>query len=137
MAAKANIVLADDQGTPVNHTFVPSGFENGVDIWEEKNVDAAVGNRRITASLSPPKQGATDYKAVIKLWNPQLEVTSPSTSTGYQPAPKVAYNCIAEVRVSLPARSSLQNRKDTSKMVGNLLLQQVMKDLLNDLVPPA
>lgn len=137
MAAKANIVLADAQGTPVNHTFVPSGFKDGVDVWEEKNVDASVGNLRITASLANPTQGGSDYKAVIKFWNPQLEVTAPSTATGYQPAPKVAYNCIAELRVNLPARSSLQKRKDTSKMMGNLILSSAMQDLLNDLVPPA
>lgn len=136
MAAMANIVLADAAATPVNHTFVPTSSKNGVFVWERKNVDAAIGNERITMSLTAPRNGGLNYKAVIKQWLPVLEVTSPSTGTGYQPAPKVAYNCVSEASFSIPQRSALQNRKDITKMFALLLQQSVVLSLLNDLEEP-
>lgn len=134
--AMSNIVLADGQATPVDHTFVPASNVSGVYTWEEKNADASVGNRRITASLKSPSGGSLNYKAVIKLWNPKLEVTSPSTSSGYQPAPKVAYTVASEVHVNIPQRSALADRKDSTAFVYGLLNTTVMKSLLNDLTTP-
>lgn len=136
MAAMANIVLADGQGTPANHTFVPVSNFNGLFTWEELNADASVGNRRITASLRPPSQGSLNYKATIKVWNPKLEVTSPSTSTGYQPAPKVAYTIACTMDITIPQRSALADRKDETQFMRNLLAENQITDILNNLVTP-
>jgi hypothetical protein len=136
MAAMANIVLNDGQGTPAAHTFVPVSNYNGVFVWEEKNADAAVGNRRITMSLRPPVNGSAVYKAVFKILNPKLEVTSPSTSSGYQPAPKVAYSVAATYEELIPERSALADRKDSTAFSKNLFAQSALTDLLNDLVTP-
>lgn len=136
MSVMGNIVLADAATTPVNHTFVPVSSKNGIFIWERKNVDASIGNERLTMSLTPPKNGGLNYKIVFKQWLPTLEVTSPATGTGYQPAPKVAYNNIAEATFSYPARSSLQNRKDITKMFALYLQTAMALEALNDLTEP-
>jgi hypothetical protein len=99
-------------------------------------VDAAVGNYRITMSLKSPAKTTTAYKAVIKMWIPQLEVTAGSTETGYQAAPKVAFRCISESHFELPERSGLAIRKDSSALFANLLDHATVKSLLNDLVTP-
>jgi hypothetical protein len=134
--AMTNIVLSDGQASPVSHTFVPVSNTNGIFTWEELNADASVGNRRITMSLRNPVNGSPNYKAVIKVWNPKLEVSSPSTSSGYQPAPKVAYTVATEVNVSIPQRSALADRKDETAFVKNLYATTVTMDLLNNLVTP-
>ena len=132
----ANIVLADGQATPANHTFVPVSNFNGLFTWEELNPDASVGNRRITMSLRPPVNGSLNYKATIKVWNPKLEVSGPSTSTGYQPAPKVAYTLACTMDVTIPQRSALADRKDETAFMMNILGNGFATDLLNNLVTP-
>ena len=136
MAAMANIVLADGQATPANHTFVAVSNSNGLFIWEELNPDASVGNRRISASLKQPANGSVNYKATIKVWNPKLEVSSPSTSTGYQPAPKVAYMLACTMDVTIPQRSALADRKDETAFMTNILQNSQIIDILNNLVTP-
>ncbi|DAD52663.1 TPA_asm: coat protein [ssRNA phage SRR7976299_6] len=136
MATMASFVLADGQTTPTNHTFVPVSNYNGLFVWEEKNVDAAVGNRKITMSLRNPQGKPAVYKAIIKIWNPKLDVTSPSTATGYQPAPRVAYSLSSTHEVLIPERSALADRKDSTAFAKNLYAQSVLTDLLNELVTP-
>jgi hypothetical protein len=136
MAAMADIVLADGQASPANHTFVPVSNVNGIFTWEELNADASVGNRRLTASLRRATSQNPNYKAELKVWNPQLEVTSPSTATGYQPAPKVAYALSAIITVVIPERSATANRKDETAFMANLLANSQIKSILNDLVTP-
>lgn len=136
MAAMANIVLPDGQATPANHTFVPVSNFNGLFIWEELNADSAVGNRRLSASLRPPTNGSLNYKAQIKVWNPKLEVSSPSTSSGYQPAPKVAYTVACTMDITIPQRSALTDRKDETAFMMNLLGNSQIMDILNNLVTP-
>lgn len=136
MAAMSNIVLTDGQASPASHTFVPVSNFNGVFTWEELNADASVGNRRITASLRTPNNGSLNYKATLKVWNPKLEVTSPSTSTGYQPAPKVAYTLAATIDVTIPQRSALADRKDETAFMVGLLGNSQITDILNNLVTP-
>lgn len=130
-----NIVLADGQGTPANHTFVPESAVGNVFSWIEQNADAAVGNRRITASLVKGAN-ATDYKATLKLWNPVLEVISDGGSSGYQPPPKVAFTLAMTVIFNIPARSALATRKDSTAFGKNLLNDATVKAILNDLVVP-
>lgn len=136
MPAMADIVLADGQASPANHTFVPVSNENGIYTWEELNADAAIGNRRLTASLRRATSKNPNFKAEIKVWNPKLEVTSPSTMTGYQPAPKVAYAVSAIINVVIPERSALADRKDETAFMANLLGNSQIKSILNDLVTP-
>lgn len=134
--AMSNIVINDGVATPVAHTFVPVSNTNGIFTWEELNADAAVGNRRITMSLRGPVNGSPNYKAVVKIWNPKLEVTSPSTSSGYQPAPKVAYSIAGDETRTIPQRSALADRKDSTAFARNLSSNAQYISLMNDLTTP-
>ncbi len=136
MAALADIVLNDGQATPAAHTFAVVSNVNGVQTYEELNPDASVGNRRITLSLRPPVNGSVNYKATLKIWNPKLEVSSPSTSSGYQPAPKVAYTVACTMDITIPQRSALADRKDETAFMKNLLSNAQVTDILNNLVAP-
>lgn len=131
-----DLVLADGQTPPVSHVFTAVTNVGGVFTWEELNPDAAVGNRRITMSLRQPTNGSSNYKATIKVWNPKLEVTSPSTSSGYQPAPKVAYTVACTMDVTLPQRSARTVRLDEHAFMVNVLNTVVAYDLLVDFVTP-
>jgi len=71
----------------------------------------------------------------VKLVTPILEQTSPSTSTGIQPAPTVAYNCIGKLELVLPDRSTIQNRKDLLAMMRDLIDEALITESVESLDP--
>jgi hypothetical protein len=124
----ANIVLADAQGTPVNHTFIPKGRDaNGVFWFEDQSQANAVGFWRISFEIKqppPPSAGtASDQRTTrvkVGLHEPILANITNSTVSGVEPSPQVAYVDRAFTEYVMPERSSLQNRKDLRKMNYNL-----------------
>jgi hypothetical protein len=62
-----------------------------------------------------------------------LEVTSPSTSSGIQPAPTVAYTPIATLEFVMPDRASQQERKDLLAMLRDLIDEAIVTSQVHDL----
>lgn len=131
MAAVANIVLADAQGTPVNHTFIPLGPDkNGVWWWEDQSASTPIGYNRISMALSRPAnpgpQAASGVDRVsrvkIGIHTPKLE-TMANNSAGITPPPMVSYIPRFTCDMIIPERSVLQDRKDLRKFA-YLLLQE-------------
>lgn len=124
----ANIVLADAQATPVNHTFVPVGRDNkGVYWFEDQSAVNAIGNWRISVDVKRPPVAAAgqnsqgrSFRIAVGLHEPILESVSNDTVSGIAPAPTISYVGRAFTEYVLPERSSLQNRKDLRKMNYNL-----------------
>jgi len=122
MSAIANIVINDGQATPVSHTFAPVTIDaQGVAKWADRSGGISVGFPGLSYSLKSPSGNSKSYKMTAKVTLPVLEQTSPSTSTGIQPAPTVAYNLIANVELVLPERSTLQDRKNLLAYLRNYL----------------
>lgn len=135
MPAVANIVLADAQATPVNHTFIPLGPDaNQVWWYEDQSQASAIGFWKVSISLSRPApvptnpfagqgKSVSERRSVAKvaLWEPVLENVSNNTVSGIAPAPTVSYVMRSICEFSMPERSSLQNRKDLRKMFALLL----------------
>lgn len=125
----SNIVLADAQATPVNHTFVPIGRDKVGTFWfEDQSQASAVGFWKISIEFTRPAVAAAKtnsdgrtMRARIGLHEPVLEVVSNNTVSGIAPAPTVSYvpRCFTEF--VMPERTSLQNRKDLRKMMALLL----------------
>lgn len=139
--AAANIVLADAQATPVNHTFVPIGYDtNGVYWWEDQSQASPIGYWRISMQLIRPAPGMAGqdsskrvYRAKVGLHEPILENTTNSTVSGIQPAPTLSYVPRSYVDYILPERSSLQNRKDLRKMAASLLAETQLTAMIENL----
>nr|QDH86743.1 MAG: hypothetical protein H4Bulk46826_000002 [Leviviridae sp.] len=142
--AAANIVLADAQATPVNHTFVPLGPDrDGVFWFEDQSATSAIGYWRVSAQLKRPpvaKAGQNSsqrtFRAVIGLHEPIMETVSNNTVSGIAPAPTIAYTSRGFVELVIPERASLQDRKSLRKMVANLLAEAQMTALCETLVTP-
>lgn len=128
MPQAANIVLADAQAIPVNHTFIPVGRDaNGVFWFEDQSFSNSVGYWRISVETKRPSgssQGTSaqnrTYRTRIGLHEPILEAVS-AASNGFTPAPTVAYVPRTFAEYVDPERSTLPNRKDMSKMMPLLL----------------
>lgn len=122
MSAIANVVINDGQSTPVAHTFAPVTIDAaGVAKWADRSGGISVGFPTLSYSLKNPTGQSKSYKLTAKVTLPILEQTSPSTSTGIQPAPTVAYNLIGNVELVLPERSTLADRKNLIAYVRNYL----------------
>lgn len=128
MAAFQNVVLTDRASTPVNHTFVPSG-------WEAKDVAAFIesasggvpeGSSRLTASVRKTPSG--NYKVVLKLDVPVL-VTEVINGVSVN---KVDLVNRAEISFNLSGRSTTAQRANLAGMSESAL--KSTQTLINDMI---
>lgn len=122
MTAIAALTLNDGAGTPVAHTFNPVNIDvAGVARWADRSGGIALGFPVVSFAMRNPTKASRSYKITAKVVTPVLEITSPSTGTGIQPAPTKAYDLIANVEFVLPERSTLQERKHILAYAKNYL----------------
>lgn len=145
MPALAPIVINDGQATPVAHTFNPAGpDENGVSFLYDRSGGIAVGFPELSINLRQPqrirsnsntKQTSSDrvFRATVVVRVPTLDVTSPATGTGIQPAPSKAYDTVVKMEFLLPERTTLQNRKDILAYAKNILANSNVVSVVQDL----
>lgn len=136
------IVINDGQTTPVAHTFNPAN-KDGKEVFHY--VDRAGGIpigygrlgvqlKRPPDRLSPGSTARADvFKISAKIDIPVLEVTSPSTSSGIQPAPTVAYTETVWIEFTVHGRSTEQNRKDILAYAKNLLNDSLLNAMVVNL----
>lgn len=142
MPSLANIVLADAQATPVNHTFVPVGPDkNQVQYLTDYSQQNAVGYWRISVEMTVPApsrvgddgQGQVT-RVRVGLHEPVLETSGDSSASGIIAAPTVAYIPRSFVEYVIPARSTTQNRKDLWKMTHLLAANSQIQNMVENLV---
>lgn len=120
MSALAPVTLADGQTTPVVHTFSPVNIDSvGVAKLVDRSGGIAIGFPVLTMSVRSPSKGSRNYRVIAKIVVPTLEVTSPSTGTGIQPAPTKAYDILGTLEFVLPERSTVQERKNAYAYLKN------------------
>jgi hypothetical protein len=142
MPSLANIVIADAQATPVNHTFVPVGPDkNGVQYLTDYSQANAVGYWQISIEVSSPTPArvgnngqSSVHKVRVGLHEPVLETPGDSSASGIIPAPTVAYIPRSFVEYVIPMRSTTQNRKDLWKMTHLLAANPQLQNAVEDLV---
>jgi len=136
MAQLTAISLADGQATPVNHTFSPIGVDQqGIARLEDRSTGIALGFPTISMSVRRPTKALPAYKVVGKAVLPVLEVTSPSTSSGIQPAPTKAFDLPFNFDFVLPSRATLAQRADILAFAKNFVAHAVVAAAVKDLDP--
>lgn len=138
MAALGNLTLTDAAATPVNHTYYPQPDTNNVGLarWVDRASGIALGFPFVTLWMRRPSPATRSWKVTAKVSMPVLEVTSPSTASGIQPAPTLAYTLIANVDFVLPERSTLQERKDLLAIFKDYMSDAVITAAIQDYDPP-
>jgi hypothetical protein len=122
MAQQTAITLTDaTPTTPVNRVFNPAKKDGDVYRWDYRGTGIVVGYDNLTITTRLPSKTSKATKVQLRLTCPVLEQTSPSTATGIQPAPTVAYNSVVDITFVLPERSVLQDRKNVLAMVRDLI----------------
>lgn len=141
MALYDNIVIADAQETPVNHTFKHTGKdESGVHWFTDSSQANAIGYWKISVSTTQPKParagdqaGGRSFKVKIGLHEPVL-AASGTASSGYAVAPKVAYVPRSFTEFLIPEETTKLDRENLAKMTPLLLQNTDMKSLVVDLI---
>lgn len=132
MAAIANIVINDGQGTPVAHTFAPAKTQADFAVLEDRSASVYIGFGKLTFALTRPsgstKNATRNLKLSIKIETPKLEVVSNNTISGIAPAPTVSYRPVVELVATMPERCSLQDRKDLQAYIRNVLSNPFVTD---------
>jgi len=136
MAAQADLTVTDS--VPTNLTFSAQRSDGTLATWIEKSSGMWIGNPVLTLGHRIPvftDQGT--YKVTLKLKVPVLEVTSPSTGTGIQPAPTIAYTNLGSVELVMSSRSDLTERKDLLAMLRSALNNAVVYNAVTDYAIPS
>jgi hypothetical protein len=96
-------------GSPGN--LDPEGFvPEGVAKWVDRSSGYQIGYPTLTLSCRAPTKTSRVTRVLAKFVQPVLEITSPSTSSGIQPAPTLAYNLTANLEFLIPERATLAER---------------------------
>lgn len=129
MPTAVAIVLSDAAGTPVNHTFNPSGKDSNEVYWYVDRSQAnAIGYWKISVELKEPNpaqagqsSAGRTYRVRVGLHEPVLETLGTSTVSGIPASPTIAYIPRAFAEFLLPERSILLDRQHLRKMMASLL----------------
>jgi hypothetical protein len=118
--------ISTDANIGVDNTFDPDGRDaNGVSRYSNRAGGIAVGYPWCSFQIRKPTKVSRVYKVTVKLFVPTLEVTSPSTGSGIQPAPTKAYEVGCIMEFFLPERSTNTERLRMIKLVQSLFLQTI------------
>jgi len=126
--ALSNLVLADAQATPVNHTFIPLGANDPNRpnrlIWEDQSAVSPLGYWHLwTACKRPaaPSPGVSSRDRIYRLSGgidtAILETLGTSTITGIPASPTVAHIPRAEFNLLIPERATTQQVNDLWKIL--------------------
>lgn len=141
----SNIVLADAQATPVDHTFIPIGLDKDGTFWFVDQAQSnAVGYWRIGIKVKAPaparvgeSSNGRTYRVNVTLSEPILETAGDSSASGIIPAPTVAYIPRTVIEYILPERTTLLDRKNIRKMSYLLLNDAQVINFVENLVFPS
>lgn len=123
MPQLANLVVADQAATPVNHTFTPAGIQGNVATLVE-STGVPVGDNKATVGWSTTASGRR--KSSVKFVIPVVQT---QTINGVS-TPVVVRVAYGSAEFAFDQTSTEQERKDTVAMVRNALAptQQVVYD---------
>lgn len=131
MAAVANIVLADGQAAPVNHTFNPIDVTADLVTYADKVLGVVAGYPKISIGKRLPTSTNGNQKTTGKVTLPVLE-TAATAASGFTPGPTVAYSLLADMAIVIPERATLAERKDLYAYAKNFLANAVFSTAVID-----
>jgi hypothetical protein len=134
MGIRANIILTDGAGTPVNRTYYPMATKDKVLFWIDRTQPIFAGQNQLSLLQRPAAKDAPAYKFDWKLSCPILaELSSGGSAAGYTADPKVAYTNLANLGFVFHERSTLQERKDVLYQTRDLIDEAIMTNLVENL----
>lgn len=129
MPQYSTVTLADGQATPVNHSFSVQSVKPDLISCNEKLSttpfigwpELVVRHRAPLVKAGPKSVGNGVFREEFTIKVPQMDATSPSTSTGVQPQPTVGFVNQVKLTFLISERATEAQKKDLRKFAQNLL----------------
>lgn len=118
-----NLVLTDRAATPLNHTFTPLDYSNGLGTVVETS-GVPIGNNKVSIALNKTSTGR--YKGLLKM---QFPIVQTQTVNGVS-TPVVVRTSYIDMTFTFDPTSTLQERNDAVGMAMSALAAN--KVLIND-----
>lgn len=134
MPTISQIVLADGQATPANKTFTPVTSQKGDSpaVWYERSASSPLGYRRLTIFVTAKTNAVSKVRIVIA--DPVLASFGANCCIDSN-TPQVSYTDFFDCTFSLPASSTLANRKDILAYAKNVLANAFVIAAVENLEP--
>jgi hypothetical protein len=114
---------------------LPSGRFQYFSKWEERSTGILKAFRQLWQDFRSPGPSAETTQVTYTIAIPTMEQTAPSTATGIQPAPTVAYTHLARIEFILPARGTASERFEVLEHAKDLLTEAVVSQAVRTLEP--
>lgn len=135
MASIADITLANYAA--VSKTFAARSSDGSLATWNEMSSGLYIGNPIVTLGQRLPAYNTPTYKVSLKVKLPTMAVTAPTTSTGIQPAPTVAYTNMFSGDFVMGSQASLAERRDLLAFTKNFIGHAVVTDAIENFRVPS
>jgi hypothetical protein len=122
----ASVGLTTSATIGFDTTFNPEGFRTpGVARWVDRSLGIAIGYPALTLAVRPPTKVSRIYRVSAKLVLPTLDITSPATGTGIQPAPSVGFSDQCMIEFLLSERGTNAGRLKLLSLVHSLFFATI------------
>ncbi|DAD52413.1 TPA_asm: coat protein [ssRNA phage SRR5466725_16] len=135
MASIADINLANYAA--VSKTFAARSSDGSLATWNEMSSGLYIGNPVVTLGQRLPGPNVRTYKVSLKVKLPTMAVTAPTTMSGIQPSPTVAYTNMFSGDFVMGQEASLTERRDLLAFSKNLLSHAVVTDAIENFRVPS
>jgi hypothetical protein len=127
MPAIGNIVINDAEATPVAHTFAPVTTDGATAKLANRAATTPKGFEALNVELRAPSGQATAYRLLVG-FNDPVEATVDGSQV-------VVRNNSADLRLNFSPESTAQERKNTLKLMSNLLAHATVVAVAENLEP--
>lgn len=108
MPTFVNLVLKNGASTPVDKTFMMKTNDNRVSLWEDRSSGVPIGYPTVRLQTIDTK---SVRKVKISIAVPSVETGQPDSS-GFSPAPRVAFTHRVSTEFFLPMQGNAAQRAD-------------------------
>lgn len=113
MPALASITIKDGAATPVDHVFAPVNSEGSLAEFANRSATIPAGFERLSVDVRKPSSDKGAYRVVVSLNRP----TVGTVVSGQDEVVRISNNGMT---LNFSQSSTLQERKDTLALLGNL-----------------
>jgi hypothetical protein len=132
----SDIVLYDGQATPVAQTFKPTSVEKDLVTLHEKSdpngYGMIAGFPVLSISRRLPTASNGNYKVVVKLKVPIVEVPTGTNSAGFQSPSKVIATCTANLEFIIPEIAIDASKADLFAYAHQALANSEIEDIVKN-----
>nr|UJQ85330.1 MAG: hypothetical protein 2 [Leviviridae sp.] len=114
MPAVGTISILDNKGTPVAHVFTPQNVSGAIAKFTNTAASIPAGRETLSVELATPVSATAAYRLKMKYVFPTIAAVN-SVDT-------VVRTSSADLVINFSQSSTLQERKDTMRIVANSLL---------------